>query len=119
MATHKPLRDIHFEHETAPATGSDGIIARGYLAKISSFATLRPLVILNAVPARGDRHEQAKAVLDRLRIPVCPHTIGSRSAFGDSAALGQTPQEYDPEGKAAEEIRQAYKYTRRLVFCNI
>jgi len=73
------------------------------------------LAILNAVPARGNRHEQAKNLLDRLGVPVCPHTIGARSAFGDSGALGQTPQEYDPGGKGAEEIRQVYKYISRLV----
>ena len=73
------------------------------------------LVILNAVPPRGNRHDQAKNLLDRLGIPVCPHTIGARNAFGDSGTLGQTPQEYDPEGKGAEEIRQVYKYISRLV----
>jgi chromosome partitioning protein len=100
-----PCRPQAYDLETIPNS-----------QEILSLSGNKPaLVILNAVPARGDRHEQAKTVLDRFSIPVCPHTIGARAAFGDSAALGQTPQEYDPEGKAAGEIRQAYKYTQRLV----
>ena len=46
---------------------------------------------------------------------VCPAHFGQRAAFGDSAALGQTPLEYEPQGKASEEIRLAYKYISRLL----
>jgi chromosome partitioning protein len=69
------------------------------------------VVVLNAIPSRGDRHEQAAAVLHRLTVPVCSVTLGHRAAFGDSGALGQTALEFDPHGRSAEEIRQLYKYT--------
>src|SRR5439155_8610589 len=68
------------------------------------------LAILNAVPAVGDRHEQARTLLNRLQIPVCPFMLGNRAAFGDAGAVGQAAQEYDPRGKGAAEILQVYKY---------
>jgi chromosome partitioning protein len=73
------------------------------------------LVLLNAVPSRGQRHAQAEEALRGLGLTVCPVHFGQRAAFGDSAALGQTPLEYEPQGKASEEIRLAYKYLSRLL----
>jgi hypothetical protein len=61
-------------------------------------------------PAVGDRHEQARALLNRLGIPVCPFMLGNRAVFGDSGAVGQAAQEYDQKGKGAAEILQVYKY---------
>jgi chromosome partitioning protein len=72
-------------------------------------------VVLNALPPSGHRHEQARKFFEGLSIAVCPGTIGNRVAFGDASTLGQTPQEYDPSGKAAEEILQVYNYTIRTV----
>jgi chromosome partitioning protein len=71
--------------------------------------------VLNALPSSGDRHEQAKKFFEQLKIPVCPVTIGNRVAFGDASTLGKTPQEYDPRGKAAEEILEVYKHTIRIL----
>jgi chromosome partitioning protein len=64
------------------------------------------LVVLNAVPFRGTRHEQATKAIEGFGLTVCPQTLGLRAAFGDSAALGQTALEYVPSGKAAAEILQ-------------
>ena len=57
--------------------------------------------MLNAVPFRGTRHEQAMKAVEGLGLAVCPQTLGLRAAFGDFAALGQTALEYEPSGKAA------------------
>jgi chromosome partitioning protein len=73
------------------------------------------LALLNAVPAQGRRHEQAEQALLGFGLTVCPVRFGQRAAFGDSAALGQTALEYDPQGKAAEEIRLAYQYISKLL----
>jgi chromosome partitioning protein len=72
------------------------------------------LALLNAVPSRGQRHQQAVQVLQGFGLMVCPVLFGHRAAYGDSALLGQTPLEYDPQGKAADEIRHAYKYISQL-----
>ena len=68
------------------------------------------LAILNAVPAFGDRHEQARSFLNGVQIPVCPFMLGHRAVFGDAGAVGQAAQEYDQRGKGAAEILQVYKY---------
>ena len=73
------------------------------------------LVVLNAIPPRGDRPDQARKAIESMQIPVCPITLEHRAAFGDAGALGQTALEYDPKGKAADEIRQLYKYTSSLL----
>jgi chromosome partitioning protein len=73
------------------------------------------MAVLNAIQAQGQRHEQAKALLARLELPVCPFMIGTRAAFGDAGALGQTPLEYEPSGKAAQESLEVYKYTISLI----
>jgi chromosome partitioning protein len=71
--------------------------------------------ILNGVPSRGNKGEQAAEVIRGLGIPVCTTTCGHRAAFSDSGALGMTAQEYDPVGKAAQEIEQVYKFVCKLI----
>ena len=73
------------------------------------------LVILNAVPARGSRHEQAAEAIKGLGLDVCPHTLGQRAAFGDAAALGLSVTEFEPRGKAAAELASVYEYTFQLL----
>jgi chromosome partitioning protein len=73
------------------------------------------LVVLNAIPPRGDRQQQARQAIETMQLPVCPVTLGHRAAFGDAGTLGQTALEFDPKGKAAEETRQLYKYISILL----
>jgi chromosome partitioning protein len=95
-----PCRPQAYDLETIPNT-----------KEILALAGHKPAIaVLNAVPAIGDRHEQARVLLNRLQIPVCPYTLGHRAVFGDAGAVGQAAQEYDPRGKGASEILQVYKY---------
>ena len=95
-----PCRPQAYDLETIPNT-----------KEILTLAGNKPaIVILNAVPPVGDRHEQARELLNRLQIPVCPYTLGHRAVFGDAGAVGQAAQEYDQKGKGAAEILQVYKY---------
>jgi chromosome partitioning protein len=95
-----PCRPQAYDLETIPNT-----------KEILALAGNKPAVaVLNAVPAIGDRHEQARVLLNRLQIPVCPYTLGHRAVFGDAGAVGKAAQEYDPRGKGAAEILQVYKY---------
>jgi chromosome partitioning protein len=75
----------------------------------------RMMVVLNAVPPRAARQQEAAAAIEGMGFPVCPFMLGARAAFGDSAAMGRSVLEYDPGGKAAEEIRQLYKYTSSIL----
>jgi chromosome partitioning protein len=73
------------------------------------------LVILSAVPVAGKRHKEAAEFIKTLRIPVCPAMLSQRAAYGDAPSLGLAAQEFDPTGKAAEEIKQVYKFTKKLL----
>jgi cellulose biosynthesis protein BcsQ len=44
----------------------------------------------------------------RDALKVCPVTFCQRSAFADAMITGQTAGEYDPQGKAAQEIDALY-----------
>jgi chromosome partitioning protein len=73
------------------------------------------VVVLNQVRAQGARSEEAEAAIKAQRFPVMPVRIGLRVAFEDSDVSGQTPQETEPSGKAAEEIGQLYKSVSKLL----
>jgi chromosome partitioning protein len=100
-----PCRPQAYDLETVPNTLEIVKLAGGKPA----------LAVLNAIQAQGTRHEQAKAFLARHELPVCPFMIGTRAAFGDAGALGQAPLEYEPSGKAAQEMREVYKYTMSVI----
>ena len=74
-----------------------------------------PLVILNSVPAQGTRHEQAAEAIAGMGLAVCSAYVGQRVAFEYAAQAGQTVTEYEPEGRAASEIRQLYESICRHV----
>src|SRR3546814_9881128 len=44
-------------------------------------------------------------------LDACPHHIADRAAFRHAAAEGKTAMEIEPSGKAADEVRQLYKWT--------
>lgn len=68
------------------------------------------VVVLNGVPARGVRREQAEHVVRDMGLIIAPVALGHRTAFPDAAALGKAPQEYDPSGKAATEVNDLYVF---------
>jgi len=72
--------------------------------------TTKAIVVLNSAPARGARKEQAEEVVRDMGIMIAPVTFGHRTAFPDAAAFGQTPEEYDPRGKAADETKTLYRF---------
>jgi chromosome partitioning protein len=76
----------------------------------------KPLAaILNGVPPRGSKREQAEDVMKALGVIVCPAALGHRAAFNDAGALGLTAQEYDPNGKAGTETKDVYKFVSKLI----
>ena len=90
-----PCRPQIYDLETIPAAQQILTIA----------GNPRAAVVLNAVPPRGPRVSQARVAIKRFGLPVCPYTIGHRAAVGDAGAVGLTPTEFQPKGRAAEEAR--------------
>lgn len=72
-------------------------------------------VVLNCVPPQGNKHELARQVIEqRDGLKVCPASFGQRAAFADAMITGLTAGEYEPKGKAAEEIDALYSLISSL-----
>jgi chromosome partitioning protein len=68
-------------------------------------------VVLNCIPPQGQKHEMARQVIEkRDGLKVCPFAFCQRAAFADAMITGQTAGEYDPRGKAAQEIDDLYRH---------
>lgn len=72
-------------------------------------------VILNSVPTRGSLGDEAADAIKEYNIPIAPIRIYERTAFVRSLAAGLAAQEYEPKGKAADEIWQLYKWLCKQV----
>ena len=73
------------------------------------------VVVLNGVPSRGPKRAQATEILESMGLLVCPTAFGYRAAFDHAGSLGLNAQEYDPRGKAADEIKHVYKFMSKLI----
>ena len=74
-------------------------------------AVRRPAaIILNACPARSPVIEQARAALGAYELAICPTAIIQRVALAYALIDGRSVTEFEPEGKAAEEIRATWKW---------
>jgi chromosome partitioning protein len=72
-------------------------------------------IVLCEVPIRGATVEQVREGLETLGVEICPYTTGDRAAYRNAIAVGLTAQEYEPHGKAAEEIKQIYTWVYNKV----
>lgn len=101
-----PCRPAVFDLDTIPTTLELIRIAAG---------TIPVAAVLNGVPPAGGEREQAVAVLESLGLIVCPAVFGHRKAYSHGAAIGQSPQEFDKAGKAAQEIQGVYEFVCKLL----
>jgi chromosome partitioning protein len=67
------------------------------------------LVVINNAPIQGSRHLQAQEAALEQGFEVCPVILFHRVAIHDAPLPGLSVQEYEPEGKASEEIGRLYK----------
>ncbi|MFP5433967.1 MAG: ParA family protein, partial [Alphaproteobacteria bacterium] len=62
-------------------------------------------------PTAPRMYDEAAQLVQDYGLDACPHHIADRAAFRHAAAEGKTAMEIEPEGKAADEVRQLYKWT--------
>jgi chromosome partitioning protein len=89
--------------------------AIGNTVDLARLAEKPAAVVLNTVPPRGTLAEEAQQAVAGYGVEVVPVHIGQRAAFQHSLTAGQTAQEYEPGGKAAEEITQLYTWICKKV----
>jgi chromosome partitioning protein len=56
-------------------------------------------------------YQEAGELVEGFGTPACLIQIADRAAFRHASAEGRTVMEFDPNGKAAEDIRQIYRWT--------
>ena len=94
-------------------------------AQIFAIDTLEPLkrlldmagnppafVVLNLVhPNAGGRvADDAAAIADRFNVSVAPIHMSRLKVYEDAPALGQTPQELESQGRAAQEVADLFNF---------
>ena len=73
------------------------------------------LAVLTRIKATGERHAESMEWLKAQNMPTCPVMLGDRVAYQDAYAVGQTPMEFEPRGKAAEECKLLYEFVSKLI----
>ena len=73
----------------------------------------RAAVVLNSVPPRGSRADEAASAIATHSMELCPVRIGLRIALVDATNSGRGVMESEPRGKAAAEVQALYEWMSR------
>jgi len=85
--------------------------AIGSTAELVTLAGKPAYIVLNAMPPGATNIvADARAAVAVHGIEVAPVAIQQRAAFAHALTTGQTAEEYDPEGRAAEETGEIYNW---------
>lgn len=76
----------------------------------------QPHVVLTFCPPVGAEVEQAKGIVGQIGANLVPVEIHQRKAFSRAQQEGLAAQEYEPGGKAAEEIARLYAYSTTALY---
>jgi len=77
---------------------------------LAEIAKKPAFVVLSLAPARSPLTEEARLGLEVKGAKVAPTIIHQRVAYSHSVIDGRTALEFEPDGKAAEEIRSLYAW---------
>jgi chromosome partitioning protein len=90
--------------------------AIGTTARAVKLAAKKAYVVLNAVPPRASNIlADARAAVAVHGLEVAPVALRQRAAYVHALTAGQTAQEYEPKGKADEEMTKLYRWLRRTL----
>lgn len=97
-----PARPQIFDLETLPAMRD--------LLRVAGSAPA--YLVLNGLhPQARKQADEAKAMIrDSCGLPVCPVHLCQRASYAEAPMNGLAPQELDPDGKAAAELEQLYRF---------
>jgi chromosome partitioning protein len=117
-ATAAALADLVFI-PTRPAIFD--LKAIGATVEIVAAAQVPAFIVLNgAPPSRGfgeaSTTADARRALADYDIPVAPVTIGLRAALAHALVDGRAVNEFDPTGKAAQEMARLWKLTETTLW---
>lgn len=85
-------------------------------ADLLNYSRRPTYAVLNEVSPQGTVADEAgRAITAQFGLAVCPVRIGQRVAFNRCLLTGQTAQEYEPSGKAAQEVDALLKWVSAIV----
>jgi chromosome partitioning protein len=85
-------------------------------AKLVQLLRKPAFVVFTAGAPNAPRiYQEAGELVEGFGTPACPVQIPDRAAYRHASGEGRTVMEYEPSGKAAEDIRQLYRWTCRQV----
>lgn len=73
-------------------------------------------VVITQAPPAGGEVDQTRQLAEKQGAAVAPVALNHRKAYGRAQMQGLAPQEYEPSGKAADEVRELYNFTRLHLF---
>ncbi len=82
----------------------------GSTIDVIRLAKVAARIVFNSVPPRGHLTEQAREAMSIYDAPCSPCELGHRIAFVHAYNAGLSVQEYEPNGKASNEIQALYTY---------
>lgn len=86
------------------------------IGDLVSYAKKPAYVVLNSVPSGATvLAEEARTTAADMGLDICPVELGDRAAFHRSSAKGETAAEVDPNGKAAQEIEDLWKWLNKAL----
>jgi chromosome partitioning protein len=71
--------------------------------------------VINAAPSQGQRHVEAMQAAENYGFVTCPVVLHQRNAYGDAPNGGLAVSEYEPGGKAAQEMADLYGFAIKLM----
>jgi chromosome partitioning protein len=86
------------------------VAAVGSAVEIVRAASVRAVLVLSACPFRAPEIAETRMLLAEQGLPLAPVAITERRAFSRAIATGRAVTEFDPTGKAAEEIRALWHW---------
>lgn len=73
-------------------------------------AQVPALVVLNAVPPTGKLGQEGQEAIEQYNLSVAPVRLIHRAAYYHAFTAGLGVLEYQPYSKAADEVKQLYKF---------
>ena len=90
--------------------------AIGATARLAKISGKPAFVVLNSIAPRATSIiADAREAVAVHGLEVAPITIQQRAAYAHALTAGQTAQEYEPDGKAADEMAQLYAWLRSVM----
>lgn len=90
--------------------------AIGMTAELVKLAQKRAYVVLNAMPPRATQlFADARSAVQGHGLDVAPVALQQRASFAHALTVGLTAPEYEPDGKAAEEVKAMLDWVRTIL----